>query len=131
MVGSEPFASYGFSKKSCQKVIKNNFHHGLLVAKLNNLVVGFAIFERSFLNGFYLKLIAIDPSHRGLGIGNKLMDALEKETFKQKNALYLCVTDFNRKAQRFYKSRGYKKVGKLPDHFKKGIAELLFRKLAS
>lgn len=129
MVGSEPFKTYGFNLKSCKRLIQNNKKNGLLIAKVKNEIVGFAIYETHFLNGYYLKLIAIDPSQRGLGVGNLLMQALENETRKNKNVLYLCVTDFNHGAQKFYKKRGYEKVGRLSNHTKKGIDELLMRKI--
>lgn len=129
MVGSEPFHTYGFSLKSCHRVVKDVKKSNLLLAKFKNQVVGFAIYETHFLNGYYLKLIAIDPQTRGLGVGTKLMAALEKETYKKKKALYLCVTDFNRPAQKFYKGRGFEKVGRLRNYFVEGIDELIFRKI--
>ncbi|OQW51526.1 MAG: hypothetical protein A4S09_09860 [Proteobacteria bacterium SG_bin7] len=130
MLGSEPFRTYGFDKKSCRKIINNNRKNEILIAKLKNDIVGFAIYETTFLNGYYLKLIAIDPSQRSIGIGNKLMTALENEILKKKKkVLYLCVTDFNRRAQKFYKKRGYKKVGRLTNYAKKGIDEFLMRKV--
>ncbi len=129
MVGSEPFLSYGFNLKSCKRIIQNNKKNEILVATMKDKVVGFAIYETTFLNGYYLKLIAIDPSQRSLGIGSRLMQTLEKETRKSKNVLYLCVTDFNKGAQKFYKKRGYEKVGRLSDHIKKGIDEILMRKI--
>lgn len=132
MVGSEPFHTYGFNKKSCKKVVSNNRKNGLLLAKFKNEVVGFAIYEKAFLNGFYLKLIAVDPKTRSLGVGKKLMDELEKETFNKnkKKVLYLCVTHFNRRAQTFYKKRGYRKIGFIPNFAKTGIHEVLMRKVA-
>jgi [ribosomal protein S18]-alanine N-acetyltransferase len=130
MLGSEPFHTYGFSLKSCKRVVKDVKKANLLLAKIKNEVVGFAIYETTFLNGYYLKLIAIDPKKRGFGIGNKLMSALEKETYKKKSVLYLCVTDFNRRAQKFYKKRGYEKVGRLTNYAKRGIAEILLRKVS-
>ncbi len=131
VIGTEPFKTYGLNKKSCQKIIKNLKSAKLLVAKSGSRVVGFAIYTTSFLNGFYLKQIVIDSEYRGVGIGKKLMKNLEKETFKTKKVLYLCVTDFNRSAQKFYKDQGYQKVGVLRDYALKGVHEFLLRKTKS
>ncbi len=38
------------------------------------------------------------------------------------------MSEFNKKAQLLYGKLGYKKVGKIPDLFKKGVAEIILIK---
>lgn len=128
VIGQEPFKTYRYNKKSCQRIIKNLKSAKVLVAKKGSKIFGYAIYTTSFLNGFYLKQIVVDSQCRGLGIGKKLMNALERETFKEKKSLYLCVSDFNRSAQKFYRSLGYKRVGLIKDYFLKGVHEILLYK---
>ncbi len=44
--------------------------------------------------------------------------------------LFVCVSDFNDGARRFYARQGYAHVGTLPDLIVRGSAELLLRKTA-
>ena len=128
VIGSEPFKTFGFNKKSCQRIVNGIKSSNLLVAKSGRHILGYAIYTTSFLNGYYLKQIVVDPDFRGVGLGKKLMKSLESETFKNRKVLYLCVSDFNRSAQKFYKSMGYKRVGVLRDYFLKGYHEILLCK---
>ncbi|MDZ4660555.1 MAG: GNAT family N-acetyltransferase [Pseudomonadota bacterium] len=128
VVGTEPFKTYGFNRKSCQRIIKSLKSSKILIAKCGSKTLGYAIYTTSFLNGYYLKQIVVDSQYRGCGFGKKLMKELERETFKNKKALYLCVSDFNRSAQKFYKEQGYSKIGLLRDYFLKGVHEILLCK---
>ena len=128
VVGQEPFRTYGYNKKSCQRIIKSIANAKLLIAKKGSHILGYAIYTTSFLIGYYLKQIVIDSQYHGLGVGKKLMKALEHETFKEKKALYLCVSDFNRTAQKFYRGQGYSKIGLIKDYFLKGVHEILLCK---
>ena len=131
VVGIEPFKTYGFNKKNCRQIIKNLKTAKLFVAKSGSQVLGYAIYNTSFLNGYYLKQIVVDPRCQRSGVGKQLMRALETEAFKNKKALYLCVSDFNRSAQKFYKAQGYKKIGLIRNYFLSGVHELLLCKTKS
>ncbi len=91
---------------------------------------GFVIFtpEPVFARGGYLRAIGVSPHMRGQGIGKKLMIFAEKETARRARNLYLCVSSFNRRAQAFYNSLGYTRVGKIPGLITPGTSEYILWK---
>ena len=91
---------------------------------------GFVIFtpEPVFARGGYLRAICVDPAMRGRGIGKMLLDFAEEDTARRSPNLYLCVSSFNRKAQAFYKSLGYTRIGKLPGLIIPNASEHIFWK---
>ena len=54
----------------------------------------------------YLKLLAVSEGSRGHGVGAALLRAIHR-----KGDLLLLVSDFNRRARRFYAAQGYERVG--------------------
>ena len=96
-------------------------------------VAGFIIFtpEPVFARGGYLRAIGVAPNMRRQGIGLKLMAFAETITAHRSQHFYLCVSSFNRKAQSFYKSIGYRKVGKIPDLLMNGATEFIYWKKLS
>lgn len=54
----------------------------------------------------YLKLLAVGEGARGHGVGAALLRAIHR-----RGDLILLVSDFNRRAQRFYAAQGYERVG--------------------
>lgn len=93
-------------------------------------VSGFIIFnpEPVFARGGYLRAIGVAPDARRRGIGRTLMSFAEGKTARRSENFYLCVSSFNRHAQLFYKSIGYRKVGTLPDLIKPGASEFIYWK---
>ena len=74
----------------------------------------------TFLMGGYLKLLAVNPSFQGRGVGRALVAELELRVSVQSSKLFLLVSEFNHKAARFYESLGYLRAGRfealvLPD----------------
>ena len=55
----------------------------------------------------------------------QLIHKFEEIGFQKADRVFILVSDFNIKAQTFYKGLGYKKVGKIPNLFKNGISEHL------
>ncbi len=93
-------------------------------------VAGFIIFtpEPVFARGGYLRAIGVAPDIRRQGIGQKLMAFAETTTARRSQNFYLCVSSFNRKAQSFYKTIGYRKVGVLPGLIMPGATEFIYWK---
>jgi ribosomal protein S18 acetylase RimI-like enzyme len=81
-------------------------------------------FERSG----YIPLIGVAPGEYGQGVGKALMDYAEGRVFQQVGEIFLLVSDFNERAQRFYQRRGYFQVGALPDYILPGVSELIYLK---
>jgi ribosomal protein S18 acetylase RimI-like enzyme len=90
-----------------------------------NQCIGFmgVISNGCFRKFTYLSLIAVKREYRSNGIGKMLIRKFEEIGFEKANRVFLLVSDFNRKAQSFYKKLGYKKVGEIPDMFKKDVSE--------
>ena len=68
------------------------------------------------------------PERRKQGIGSKLMAFAEERIFREAPNVFLCVSSFNKEAQRFYIRLGYEQIGELKDYVVKGHSELLMRK---
>ena len=89
---------------------------------------GVAIVRRGFLAGDYLELLAVDASTRSRGLGARLLAHCESDVFARTRNFFVCVSDFNANARRFYRRRGYVQVGRLDDLLIAGSAEILLRK---
>ena len=89
---------------------------------------GIAIVRRGFLAGDYLELLAVEAGARGRGLGARLLAHAEAAVFARARNFFVCVSDFNDAARRFYRRHGYRRVGRLDDLLIAGSAELLLRK---
>ena len=98
------------------------------VIEAGRTVVGIALVKPRVLLGDYLELLAVAPAARGQGLGRQLMAHVEAIVFERVKNLFVCVSDFNEGAQRFYASHGYEVIGPLPNLLVQGRAEILMRK---
>lgn len=66
---------------------------------------------------FYLWLIGVDPDFHGLGVGKKLLEAVESIARKKgKNCItadYMTAPQINRRSSEFFKRRGFETSGTL------------------
>jgi [ribosomal protein S18]-alanine N-acetyltransferase len=76
----------------------------------------------------YIHLLCVMPEWRNRGVGALLIKHVEERVFREHPNVFLCVSSFNRAAQRFYKRMGFGRVGTLPDYIIKGHSEHLMRK---
>jgi len=82
------------------------------------------------------EVVGLDPNlvtafssfPRGRGVGRALMRHAEAHIFRTGPNVFLTVSDFNRRAQSFYRTLGYRNVGAIPNYVIPGITELLYRK---
>lgn len=100
------------------------------VVDQGGVAAGLALVRRHFLMGDYLELLVVEPALRGKGLGQMLLKRVEAQVFARSKNLFVCVSDFNRDARRFYEQRGYQEVGPIPDLLKPGSSEILMRKPA-
>ena len=76
----------------------------------------------------YLSILAVKEKFRNNGIGELLVNKFEAIGFKRADRVFILVSDFNKRARKFYRKLGYKKVGNIPNLFKVGVSENLLVK---
>jgi len=91
-------------------------------------IAGFVILDlRGLLNG-YVQTLCIRQDRRGTGLGAALLTAAELRILDQSANVFICVSSFNPRAQKFYAKLGYEKIGVLRDLVVTGHDEWLLRK---
>ncbi len=98
------------------------------VIELDGAVAGIALVRQKFLMGDYLELLAVAPWAQGRGLGAALLAHLERIIFARTKNIFVCVSDFNENARRFYRKHGYQEIGPMPNFLIPGSAEILLRK---
>ncbi|MCY4024028.1 MAG: GNAT family N-acetyltransferase [Anaerolineaceae bacterium] len=79
--------------------------------------------------GAYLRLICVRPDWQGQGLGLALLEACEAAArARGQENLMLLVSDYNARAQSFYRRCGYVQAGVLAEYVLPGVDELLFWK---
>lgn len=94
-----------------------------MVAQMKEEVVGYMIYE---LHSQRLQLLnfASSPSTRNIGVGSAMVDKLiSKLSFDRRNRIVVEVRETNLKAQMFFKSRGFRAIGILRDHYLDNVEE--------
>ncbi len=130
IIATSPWTEFGFTKKHAKNFAINFSNRVNLGAFDGKKLVGVASYTYNFLGGAYLNILTVDRDYRGQQVGEKLVMAMEHEVFKVKKCknLYLCVSSFNRRAQKFYRDIGYVKIGVIKKMIVKRHDEFLFRK---
>lgn len=91
-------------------------------------VAGFVLLDlRGLLNG-YVQTLCVRDDRRRSGLGAALLTAAELRILDQSANVFLCVSSFNPRAQRFYARMGYERIGALRDIVVTGHDEILLRK---
>lgn len=127
MAHSKPWTELSMGYKDCLKILKNDkleFYGAFHGREL----IGFILIDMDGSFKGYIKILCVDAKNRGAGVGEKLLKFAEKRIFSACPNVFLCVSSFNRKAQKFYKKAGYKKIGILKNFLIKGADEYIFRK---
>jgi len=123
---------YGFQPDAMAETLRAALGKGgdMFVAEYSGRLAGFAWIDSrgAFSSAPYLRLIAVDETVRGAGIGAALLAEFESRTAGVGRPWCLLVSDFNTAAQAFYEKHGYAKSGLLPDFARQGIAEVLMVK---
>jgi ribosomal protein S18 acetylase RimI-like enzyme len=123
---------YGLSRARARALLRGALRAGepVLVAVRDGAVVGFVWFQvrGTFAHSGYVRWIATHPSVRGQGVGAALLRAAEARILRHGPNVFLLVSHFNRRAQRFYRAMGYRRVGVLRDYVRAGIHEEIYRK---
>ena len=129
LLDSDPWRRLGYTPADWVRLLTTPLEgREGFVAVTDAGVSGLALLRTRFLAGDYLELFAVAAAARGRGLGALLLDHLEAVVFARGRNLFVCVSDFNDGARRFYARHGYEHVGTLPDLLVPGSAELLLRK---
>ena len=76
----------------------------------------------------YIQTVLVLPGLRNRGIGRGLIRFAERRVLSASPNVFLCVSSFNRGAQRLYQRLGYAPAGELRDYIVAGYSEILMRK---
>ncbi len=76
----------------------------------------------------YIQVLVVAPAWRSRGVGAQLMRFAEERIFRESPNVFLCVSGFNPRAQKFYQRLGYERIGELKDYVIAGGVEILMRK---
>lgn len=130
MVDTEPWITLKRDYNSAINII-NDLSREVYVANVNGVLVGFSILMMKGIFIGYIQSVCIDPKYRNIGIGSALIDHAEKRIFSETPNVFICVSSFNKNAQRLYIRNGYEIVGELKDYIVSGHSEILLRKTIS
>ncbi len=124
---SEPWISLGITESFMMKTLNDPLHEVFAVVNDQHIIGTFVLQTRGAFTG-YIKSIAIKRGWRGKGLGVMMMNFIEEKIFGVTPNVFLCVSSFNKDAQRFYKKLGYENVGLLKNYVIEGADEILMRK---
>jgi ribosomal-protein-alanine N-acetyltransferase len=100
----------------------------LIVADLKGEIAGYAVFWAVMDQG-ELGNVAVDESHRGKGIGTRLIEAvLERATERGVHEIFLEVRKSNTGAQELYKTFGFFEVGRRKNYYLEPLEDALVMK---
>lgn len=101
----------------------------LYVAVEKDVLKGFFFYlpNGSYHSFPYLHLIVTAKNCRGTGVGTQMLHSFE--TLANRPKVFLCVSDFNPDAKRFYERNGYVEVGRIDGLYRDGIREDVMMKI--
>ncbi len=127
MAGTEPWLTLARDYKACLKSVTAPLRE-VYAAKEHGKAAGFIVLQMTGTFRGYIQTVCVGPEARGRGIGALLLRFAEKRIFAESPNIFMCVSSFNKGAQRLYKRLGYKKTGLLKDFIIRGYDEVLLRK---
>ena len=127
MAGSEPWIILGRGYGESLAILTDPSRE-VYLAMDGDEVAGFVVLEMEGAFTGYVKSIYVSPPYRRGGVGAWIMSFIEERVFRERPNVFLCVSDFNVGARRFYKRLGYEEVGELRDYIVIGHSEVLLRK---
>ena len=113
-----------------EKLFKDliNPQREVFVAELGQKITGVLILHLGGSFDGYIQLLAVFPEFQNRRLGEKIMGFAEEKIFQRSKNVFLSVSSFNPRAQKFYERLGYKKFGELENFLVAGKNEILMRK---
>lgn len=129
MAGSEPWITLGQNLELCrQKVARPGTELFVAEDGRGQELAGFILLvPYGFAGSPYINSIAVASEAKGRDVGANLLRFAEKH-FAGRGQIFLLVSSFNSRAQKFYRREGYEYVGELKDYILAGHSELIFEK---
>jgi ribosomal protein S18 acetylase RimI-like enzyme len=127
MAGNEPWITLRRSLDECRVALRRPGSE-LFVARARRRPAGFILLHPyGFAGSPYIQSVAVAEGARSRGIGTQLVAFAERQ-MAARRFIFLCVSSFNRRAQKLYRRLGYQCVGEIPDYIVEGHSELLLCK---
>ena len=127
MSKTDPWITLGMDYNQCLKAFDGNCKE-IYVIKIEKEVTGFVILQVCGTFSGYIQTICIGETHRGRGLGRKLLEFCEERILKFSPNVFICVSSFNKGAAKLYYDFGFKLIGELENFVREGFSELLLRK---
>ena len=127
MANSEPWITLRRTYEDSQKMLSDPSKE-VHLAVVKDEIVGFIVLIMSGAFVGYIQTVGVMPEWRDRGIGSKLLKFAEDKIFAKAPNVFMCVSSFNKKAQKLYKKLGYEVIGELKDYIVSGHSEILLRK---
>ena len=127
MTDSEPWITLRRTYDESLKIL-NDPSKEIYVAVNGGALVGFIILNMNGAFVGYIQTVCIAPEWRNKGIGSRLLRFAEDRILSEAPNIFMCVSSFNKDAQKLYQRLGYEVVGELRDYIVAGYSEILLRK---
>ena len=126
-VTNDPWKTLGATYERCLQGFsdRNKF---CFIIQFENKPIGFLILIKQGVLRGYIATIFITPEYQCKGFGSRVIAFAEEELFREFPNVFLCVSSFNKKAEKLYRRLGYSRIGVLKDFFVSGYDEIIFRK---
>jgi len=102
--------------KEVYLAIAENSRAGFIIINMNGAFIG------------YIQTVCVAPEWRNRRVGSKMLNFAEERILRDSPNVFMCVSSFNKDAQRLYQRVGYEVVGELKDYLVSGHSEILLRK---
>jgi len=126
--GSDPWISLGIGIEQCRKNCFDNEFQLYLAYSSDKPAGAILIDPRGVAGSPYIKSIAVFPEFRGKGTGTGLISFTEDLFRGRAKHIFICVSSFNKRAEKLYLSLGFRLVGELRDYIINGASEMLLWK---
>jgi len=127
MANSEPWITLRRTYDNSLKMLGDPSKE-VYLAMVKDEIVGFIVLIMSGAFVGYIQTIGVEPEWRNKGIGSRLLKFAEDRIFSKAPNVFMCVSSFNKRAQKLYKRLGYETIGELKDYIVSGHSEILLRK---
>lgn len=130
MVRSDPWAiAHQYTERACTAALLDEAVevHGL--TNYDGALLGFVgVMPKGMAGEPLIEYLCVDEPSRNRGLGGALVNYFETKLFPHAHNLYLCVSDINPDAQRFYRRLGYGQIGAMGDFYRLHQTEFIYRK---